>query len=128
MKKYSRSAWDPLGRLPRTAVLNSRRCASAIVLIYVAAIATSSCSRGSATGGGVLSDPANGARTEQVGAFAAQWTGVSFLILADVESAQDSFNSNQKWASAPRPPLDLTRFAVDLSTLAQPSMLDLSKF
>jgi predicted double-glycine peptidase len=76
----------------------------------------------------LLSDPANGMRTEQVGVFEKEWSGVFFLILSDVEKAQEGFNSTQKWATAPHPPWDLTRYAIDLATLAQPAMLNLGRF
>jgi predicted double-glycine peptidase len=76
----------------------------------------------------LLSDPANGMRTEQVGVFEEEWSGVFFLILSDVDQAQKSFNSPQKWATAPHPPWDLTRYVIDLATLAQPAMLNLGRF
>ena len=76
----------------------------------------------------LLADPANGMRTEQVGVFEEEWSGVFFLILSDVDQAQKSFNSTQKWATAPRPPWDLTRYVIDLATLAQPAMLNLGRF
>jgi hypothetical protein len=76
----------------------------------------------------LLSDPANGTRTEQLGVFENEWSGVFFLILSDADQAQASFNSPQRWAVAPQPPWALSRYAVDLSTLAQPAMLGLGRF
>jgi hypothetical protein len=76
----------------------------------------------------LLSDPANGMRSEPVGEFESQWTGIFFLILADAEQAQQGFNSEQKWAAAPAPPWELTRYMVDLNTLARPAMLSLGRF
>ena len=76
----------------------------------------------------LLSDPANGSRTEQVGVFEEQWSGVFFLILDDVDKAQGTFNTDRKWATAPRAPVALARYTVDLATLAQPAMRDLSRF
>jgi len=76
----------------------------------------------------LLSDPANGMRSEPVGVFEEQWTGIFFLVLTDAEQAQQNFNSGQKWAAAPAPPWDLTRYTIDLATLARPAMLDLGRF
>lgn len=76
----------------------------------------------------LLSDPAIGIRTEPVGVFESEWSGVFFLVLSNVDQAQQGFNSTQKWATAPGPPTDLTRYAVDLATLAQPTMLGLGRF
>ena len=76
----------------------------------------------------LLSDPANGMRSEPIGVFEDQWSGVFFLILSNVEEAQQVFNSSGKWAAAPAAPMDLTRYAVDLATLSQPGLLDLSRF
>lgn len=76
----------------------------------------------------LLSDPANGSRTESLAKFETQWSGIFFLILDDVDRAQKTFNSANRWASTPQAPLDLARYAVDLATLAQPAMRDLSRF
>lgn len=76
----------------------------------------------------LLSDPANGMRSEPIGVFEAEWSGVFFLIVSDVAQGQRSFNSDQKWAAAPDPPWGLTRYALDLSQLAQQSLLALSRF
>jgi uncharacterized protein len=76
----------------------------------------------------LLSDPANGMRTEPVGVFEDQWTGVFFLVLTNADQAQKGFNSQRKWAAAPAPPWDLTRYTIDLATLARPAMLDLGRF
>jgi predicted double-glycine peptidase len=52
----------------------------------------------------LLSDPANGMRSLPLGEFEGQWTGIFFLILTNAEQAQQGFNSEEKWASAPAPP------------------------
>jgi predicted double-glycine peptidase len=103
-------------RLPAIVLLNVRGYRHFVVL------------EGIHDGWVLLSDPANGMRTEQVGVFEEEWSGVFFLILSDVDQAQKSFNSTQKWATAPRPPWDLTRYVIDLATLAQPAMLNLGRF
>ncbi len=75
----------------------------------------------------LLSDPANGMRTEQLGVFEKEWSGIFFLITSDLDRAK-GFNSPQKWATAPRSPLALTRYALDLATLAQPGLINLLGF
>ena len=76
----------------------------------------------------LLSDPANGMRSEPAGEFENQWTGIFFLIGTNVEEAQKRFNDPARWAAAPPPPWDLTRYTIDLATLAQPAMLGLGRF
>jgi predicted double-glycine peptidase len=76
----------------------------------------------------LLADPANGMRSEPIGVFESEWSGIFFLITSNVAQGQKSFNSDQKWATAPGPPWDLTRYALDLATLAQPGLLNLSRF
>lgn len=76
----------------------------------------------------LLADPANGMRSEPIGVFESQWSGIFFLITSDVAQGQKSFNSDAKWAEAPAPPWALTRYALDLATLAQPGLLNLSRF
>jgi uncharacterized protein len=76
----------------------------------------------------LLADPANGMRSEPIGVFESEWSGIFFLITSDVAQGQKSFNSDQKWAAAPGPPWDLTRYALDLATLAQPGLLNLARF
>jgi uncharacterized protein len=76
----------------------------------------------------LLSDPANGMRSEPVGEFEGHWSGVFFLILTDADQAQQGFNNAQKWAAAPPPPWELTRYTIDLATLARPAMLGLGRF
>ena len=56
----------------------------------------------------LLSDPANGMRSEPIGEFEAQWSGIFFLILTNAERAQQAFNNREKWAAAPAPPWELT--------------------
>jgi predicted double-glycine peptidase len=76
----------------------------------------------------LLSDPANGMRSEPVGEFESQWTGIFFLILTNAEQAQERFNDNARWAAAPAPPWELLRYTLDLATLARPAMLGLGRF
>jgi len=76
----------------------------------------------------LLSDPANGMRTEPIGEFEEHWSGIFFLILTNVERAQQTFNNREKWAAAPAPPWELTRYMLDLTTLARPAMLGLDRF
>jgi predicted double-glycine peptidase len=76
----------------------------------------------------LLSDPANGMRSEPIGEFEGHWSGIFFLILTDAEHAQQSFNNREKWAAAPAPPWELTRYMIDLATLARPAMLGLGRF
>jgi hypothetical protein len=76
----------------------------------------------------LLSDPANGMRSEPIGEFENHWTGIFFLILTDAEQAQEQFNAQDRWAAAPNPPLELMRYTLDLATLARPAMLGLGRF
>src|SRR5215470_13684541 len=76
----------------------------------------------------LLSDPANGMRSEPISEFENQWTGIFFLILTNAEQAQERFNDNAKWAAAPAPPWELLRYTIDLNTLARPAMLGLGRF
>jgi hypothetical protein len=76
----------------------------------------------------LLSDPANGMRSEPVGEFESQWTGIFFLILTNAEQAQQHFDDRQRWAAAPLPPWELTRYMIDLATLARPAMLGIGRF
>lgn len=76
----------------------------------------------------LLSDPANGTRIEQVAEFERQWSGISFLLLSDIDQAQARFMTAQKWEAAPLPPMALSRFTLDLATLAQAGLIDLSRF
>jgi len=103
-------------RLPAIVLLNVRGYRHFVVL------------EGIENGRVLLADPANGMRSEPIGVFESEWSGVFFLILSNVDQGQRSFNSDQKWVAAPGPPWDLTRYAVDLATLSQPGLLDLSRF
>jgi predicted double-glycine peptidase len=103
-------------RLPAIVLLNVRGYRHFVVL------------EGIENGRALLADPANGMRSEPIGVFESEWSGVFFLILSHVDQGQRSFNSDQKWATAPAPPWDLTRYALDLATLSQPGLLDLSRF
>lgn len=103
-------------RLPAIVLLNVRGYKHFVVL------------EGIENGRVLLADPANGMRSEPIGVFESQWSGIFFLILSHVDQGQKSFNSDQKWASAPAPPWALTRYAVDLATLSQPGLLNLFRF
>ncbi len=103
-------------RLPAIVLLNVRGYRHFVVL------------EGIVDGRVLLADPANGMRSEPKGVFEAEWSGIFFLITSDVAEGQKSFNSGQKWAAAPGPPWDLTRYALDLSQLAQPGLLNLTRF
>ena len=72
--------------------------------------------------------PPTACAASRSGSFESEWSGVFFLILSNVEDGQKSFNSDQKWAAAPAPPWALARYALDLAHLAQPGLLDLSRF
>jgi len=76
----------------------------------------------------LLADPANGTRSEQIGVFEDEWSGIFFLILNDTDQAQASFNDPHRWAAAPRPPWALARYTIDLNTLAQPALLGIGRF
>jgi predicted double-glycine peptidase len=106
-------------RLPAIVLLNVRGYRHFVVL------------EGIQNGRALLADPANGMRSEPIGVFEAEWSGIFFLITSDVAQGQKNFNSDQKWAAAPGPPWGLTRYAIDLATalpLAQPGLLNLSRF
>lgn len=103
-------------RLPAIVLINVRGYSHFVVL------------EGIHDGWVLLSDPANGMRSEPIGEFEGQWTGIFFLILTDAEQAQQGFNNHEKWAAAPPPPWDLTRYTIDLATLARPAMLAIGRF
>jgi uncharacterized protein len=103
-------------RLPAIVLLNVRGYHHFVVL------------EGIADGRVLLADPANGMRSEPRGVFEKEWSGIFFLITSDIAQGQKSFNSDQKWAVAPAPPWGLTRYALDLATLSQAGLLNLSRF
>jgi predicted double-glycine peptidase len=113
-------------RAPLTKLVEVRL--PAIVLINVRGYRHFVVLEGIEKGRVLLSDPANGMRSEAIGIFQSEWSGIFFLILSNVEQGQRHFNSDQKWAAAPGPPWDLTRYALDLATLSQPGLLNLSRF
>lgn len=84
--------------------------------------------RGVRDGRVVLSDPAIGLRTVSVSQFNRQWSGIFFIILADIPTARAGFNNGQDWSGEPGAPVDLVRFMVDLATLEQVSVPDLRNF
>jgi hypothetical protein len=103
-------------RLPAIVLVNVRGYSHFVVL------------EGIQNGWVLLSDPANGMRTEPIDEFEGQWSGIFFLILTNAEYAQQTFNNREKWTAAPAPPWDLTRYMIDLATLARPAMLGLGRF
>ena len=76
----------------------------------------------------LLSDPANGMRSETIGEFERQWTGIFFLIVTNADEAQKRFNKPDRWAAAPTPPWEFMRETLDLATLSRPAMLGLGRF
>jgi uncharacterized protein len=103
-------------RLPAIVLINVRGYSHFVVL------------EGIRDGYVLLSDPANGMRSEPVGEFENHWTGVFFLILTNADQAQERFNDNTRWTAAPAPPWELARYTLDLVTLARPAMLGLGRF
>ena len=103
-------------RLPAIALVNVRGYSHFVVL------------EGIRDGWVLLSDPANGMRSEAIGEFQEHWSGIFFLILTNAEHAQQGFNNREKWAAAPAPPWELARYTIDLATLARPAMLGLGRF
>jgi len=67
----------------------------------------------------LIADPAVGLRSERIGAFEHQWSGIFFLILTHVAEARANFNAPAQWRVAPGAPLGLARFMVDFSILRQ---------
>ena len=77
-------------RLPAIVLINVRGYSHFVVL------------EGIQDGYVLLSDPANGMRSEPFGEFENQWTGIFFLILTNAEQAQEGIQqTRQKWAAAP---------------------------
>jgi predicted double-glycine peptidase len=103
-------------RLPAIVLINVRGYSHFVVL------------EGIRDGYVLLSDPANGMRSEPVGEFENHWTGVFFLILTNADQAQERFNDKTRWAAAPAPPWELARYTLDLATLVRPAMLGLGRF
>jgi hypothetical protein len=100
----------------------------AIVLIDVRGYSHFVVLEGIRDGRVLLSDPANGMRSEPIGEFEGHWSGIFLLILTDAEHAQQSFNNREKWEAAPAPPWELTRYMIDLATPARPATLGLGRF
>jgi uncharacterized protein len=76
----------------------------------------------------LLADPAIGLRAEPLHEFEQQWSGIFFVVLSNVQTAQDSFNGEQDWSAEPGAPTDLARFAVTLATLQQVTMQNPNRF
>jgi predicted double-glycine peptidase len=75
--------------------------------------------RGVRDGRILLSDPAVGMRSERIGIFKKQWSGISFLILADVARGRANFTDHGLWHAEPGAPVALARYAIRLATLQQ---------
>jgi len=70
----------------------------------------------------LIADPAVGMRSERLGAFENQWSGIFFVILNHASEARASFNQEHNWTLAPEAPIgpdSLTRFMLDLTQLRQ---------
>ena len=101
----------------------------AIVLVNVRGYSHFVVLQGIQDGWVLLSDPANGMRSEAIGEFEGQWTGIFFLVLTNAEEAQKRFNDHDRWTAAPPPPMELTGYTLlDLATTARPAMLGLGRF
>jgi hypothetical protein len=61
--------------------------------------------------------PAIGLRSESMADFHEQWSGIFFIILTNIQTAQANFNGPQDWTSEPGAPIDLSRFLVTMATL-----------
>ena len=84
--------------------------------------------RGIRGGEVLLADPAIGLRRVSASVFRKQWSGIFFIILADISTARSDFNKGTDWSGEPGPPMDLAHFMITLSTLQQVSVPDLEKF
>jgi uncharacterized protein len=70
----------------------------------------------------LIADPAVGMRSERMGVFENQWSGIFFVILNHASEARASFNQGQNWSLAPPAPVgpnSLTSFMLDLTQLRQ---------
>src|SRR5260370_4119285 len=76
----------------------------AIVLVNVRGYSHFVILEGIRDGWVLLSDPANGMRSEAVGEFENQGTGIFFLILPNSKQPPERFKAKPRWASAPAPP------------------------
>jgi uncharacterized protein len=76
----------------------------------------------------LLADPAIGLRAESIPDFQKQWSGIFFIILTDVQTAQANFNGTDDWSAQPDAPLGLSRFAVNLITLQQVTIPTTTRF
>jgi hypothetical protein len=128
IKKYlQRHGLDSNGYRARLSKLEEVRL-PAIVLLNVRGYHHFVVLEGIENGRVLLADPANGMRSERIGIFESEWSGIFFLITSNIDQGQKSFNSDQKWAAAPGPPWDLTRYALDLAQLSQAGLLSLARF
>ncbi len=84
--------------------------------------------RGFRNGKIILSDPAVGMRSEKTQKFKKQWSGIFFIIITDVKTAQKIFNNDKTLKSVPDSPLKIARYAVTLATLQQVNILNSRSF
>lgn len=66
--------------------------------------------RGVRNGEVLISDPSLGLRTESAAEFQHQWSGIFFVITADLKQARVAYNSPSVWHAVMEPPTDLARF------------------
>lgn len=76
----------------------------------------------------LVSDPSLGTRSISESHFTEEWNGIFFLILTDANRAQADFNSGRVWAAAPRPPLGLARFQIEIMVPPNNGLLSPSVF
>lgn len=84
--------------------------------------------RGFSDGEIMLADPAVGMKIQSVRRFEAQWSGIFFLILSDVEIARATFRSDKNWQYVPEAPYEIARYAVTLATLQQVTIRNVGSF
>ncbi len=84
--------------------------------------------RGIKDGQVLISDPSLGLRTQPISAFKRQWSGIFFVITADLKQARVAFNSPSVWRAVPEPPIDLAKFQLNDLALPASGMRNQSAF
>lgn len=84
--------------------------------------------RGVREGRVLVSDPSLGTRSIPEDRFLEEWNGIFFLVLTEAERAQADFNAGRVWAAAPRAPIGLSRFQIDLMVPPNNGILNSSIF
>lgn len=84
--------------------------------------------RGVRDGRILLSDPAVGMRSERIGIFEKQWSGISFLILGDVARGRANFSDRALWNAEPSAPVALAAYALRLGALQQVTIQNPDQF